>query len=356
MTYRPVQALLICTVLLAVAAGCTRRTDVSEARLNVLGTYAQVSIAGLTTEQSEMATRNVEQAFKALDHIGYSFETSGELQRVNEALANGRAIAVSDEMVELLMKSRQQSQASGGLFNPATGKLTALWEFHCEQNSCDSPPPYPDEVQALVDERLVAVLQRMPAMHDLQIRGNRVSSSNRQVRLDFGEFIRGLALDMGIRSLRQAGATDAMIVIDGNVHTSGTRGDHAWWIGIPGADGSHLIGSIETGDNESVVTVRALDPALGRQSHVYRRIVDPRNGQPASGIRSVSVVHGSAMVANAAAAAFLIAGTNDWKRIADSMDVHALLLIAADGTIYTSPAIDHRIHWKEGITHQHLIP
>ena len=37
-----------------------------------------------------------------------------------------------------------------------------------------------------------------------------MSSSNRQVRLEFGDIIRGLALDLAIRSLRQAGAEDVL--------------------------------------------------------------------------------------------------------------------------------------------------
>lgn len=356
MSHRLLPALLVTTALLGAVTGCSRKADVHVSQLNVLGTVAQVSIAGLAPEQAGEATRSAEQALTSLDHIGYTFGSGGELQRVNEALGNGRTIAVSDEMVELVEWSRQLSLASNGLFNPAAGDLTALWEFHCETETCDTPPPYPDEVQALVDAKTAEVMRRPPVMDDVMVRGNRMSSRNRQVRLEFGDIIRGLALDIAIRSLREAGAANAMINIGGNVHTSGMRADHAWWIGIPDAGGSHLIGSIETGDNESVFTVHALDAAPGRQDRIYRRLIDPRSGQPASGIRSVTVVHDSAMVASAAATAFLVAGTGGWKAVADRMDVHALLLITADGTIYTSPALDHRIHWKEGITHQHLVP
>ena len=356
MTQRLLPALLVAAALLATVAGCSRTTDVHESQLNVLGTFAQVSIAGLAPEQAEQATRGVEQVLTSFDHIGYSFSSGGELQRVNEALANGRTIAVSDEMVELVEWSRQLSQASGGLFNPAAGELTALWEFHCDRDACDTPSPYPDEVQALVDEKMAEVLRQPPVMEDVVVRGNRLSSRNRRVKLEFGDIIRGLALDLAVRSLHETGAVNAMIDIGGTVHASGTRGDHAWWVGIPNATGKHRIGSIETADNESVVTVRALDTSIGQQDLVYRRIVDPRNGQPVSGIRSVTVVAGSAVVASAAATAFMIAGTGDWKSVADRMGVHALLLITEDGTIYTSPAIDHRIHWRQGITHQHLVP
>jgi thiamine biosynthesis lipoprotein len=356
MSHRSHYALLVSAALLAAVTGCSRRADVHESQLHVLGTFAQVSIAGLSTDRAEEATRRAEQVLTSLDHIGYTFHSGGELQRVNEALANGRTIAVSDEMIELVGWSQQLAQASDDLFNPAAGELTALWEFRCDREACDTPPPYPDEVQALVDGKTAEVLRHPPVMEDIVVHGNRVSSRNRHARLEFGGIIRGLALDLAIRSLREAGAVNAMVAIGGNVHTSGRRGDHAWWTGIPDAGGSRLIGSIETADNESVFTVRALDTSLGRQDLIYRRIVDPRTGQPVEEIRSVTVVHDSAMVANAAATAFLIAGTAGWKEVADRMDVHALLLITADGDIYTSPAIDQRIHWKQGITHQHLVP
>lgn len=346
----------IIVMILTLCTGCSRKPAVFETEMTVLGTFAQVSIAGLTPDESQEATRKAEQALKSLDHIGYTFGAGGELQRVNDALANGRTIAVSEEMIDLLRKATALSLASGGIFNPAAGELTALWEFHCTQPDC-SESTYPEEVQKLVEQKVAAVLERKPTMDDLIFRGKRVSSRNRQVRLEFGDVIRGLALDKGIESLRQAGAVNAMIDIGGSVHTTGTRGDHAWWIGIPDASGEHMIGSIETASDESVFTVRALNTSLGQQQDtIYRRVVDPRNGLPPREVRSVTVIHTSAMVANAAATAYLISGTRDWKTVADQLGVGAVVMITRDGTIYTSPAIEHRIHWKQGISHQHLVP
>jgi len=193
-------------------------------------------------------------------------------------------------------------------------------------------------------------------MTDLVIRGNRVSSRNRQVRLEFTDIIRGLALDVGIRSLQQAGAVNAMIDIDGSVHTSGTRGEHAWRAGIPDATGKHLVGTIETAAGESIITVRALDTTAGKQGLTYRRVVDPRNGMPVQDTGSVTVIHDSALAASAAATAFLVSGTEHWKTIADHMGVRAVVMITANGTIYTSPAIERRINWKQGVMHRHLVP
>ena len=346
---------LMAIIVLFLIASCERNGGVFEDELNVLGTFGQISIVGMLTDEAHEAARAAEKDLKALDYIGYTFEAEGELHQLNDAIAQGRSMTVSDGILELIMDARKLSSASGGIFNPAAGELTAFWEFHCDKDEC-SESPYPDEVQRLVNEQVAKIISRHPSMDDLIIKGNKVRSRNRLVKLEFGDMIRGLALDKGIEHLGRLGVSNAMIDIGGNVRTIGTRGDHDWWIGIPDATGQHLIASIENIDDKSVVTVRAFDRSFGKSGLVYRHIVDPRTGMPAKDVQSVTVMHDNAMIANASAVTILIAGIKDWKMIADKMDVHKILVITKDGTIYTSPAMEHIIHWKQGIEHQHLVP
>ncbi len=57
-----------------------------------------------------------------------------------------------------------------------------------------------------------------------------------------------------------------------------------------------------------------------------------------------------------AAAALLVAGLEEWPTIADGMQAHTLMMITADGTIYTSPSMEQRIRWKQNIGHKSLAP
>ena len=346
---------LMAVIVLFLIASCERNGGVFEDEVKVLGTFGQISIVGMSPEEAKAAALIVEKDLQVLDYIGYTFEAEGELHQLNEAIAQGRSMTVSDGLLELIMDARKLSSASGGRFNPAAGELTAFWEFHCDKDEC-SASPYPDEVQRLVNEEVAKIISRNPLMNDLIINGNKVSSRNRVVKLEFGDMIRGLALDKGIEHLERLGVSNAMIDIGGSVRTMGTRGDHDWWIGIPDASGQHLIASIENIDDQSVVTVRAFDRSFGKTDLVYRHVVDPRTGMPVKDVQSVTVMHENAMIANAAAVTILIAGINDWKLIADKMDVHKILLITTDGTIYTSAAMEHIIHWKQGVEHQHLVP
>ncbi len=335
--------------------GCERNGGVYEDRFEVLGTFGQISITSMPLEEAHEAARAAEKDLAALDYIGYTFEDVGELHQLNEAIEQGVPMTVSDGLLELILDAKMLSSASGGLFNSAAGELTAFWEFHCDKDEC-SVSPYPDEVQRLVDEQIAKIISQNPSMDDLHITGNNVSSKNRMVKLEFGDMIRGLALDKGIEHLGRHGVSNAMIDIGGNVRTMGTRGDHDWWIGIPDATGRHLIGSIENIDDQSVVTVRAFDKSFGKQGLVYRHVIDPRTGIPVKDIESVTVMHDSAMIANASAVTLLIAGIDNWKSITDKMGVHKVLVITNDGTIYTSPAMAHIIHWKQGVENTNLVP
>jgi len=355
MSHNYVIGSLMTVLVFLLVSSCERNGGVFEDELNVLGTFAQISIVGLQPVEARKVVLAVEKDLKALDFIGYTFEEEGELRQLNEAIAQGRSMAVSDDLMELIQAARKLSRASDGLFNPARGQLTAFWEFNCDRDEC-SESPYPDEVQKLVDEQVAKIISRNPSMDDLIVHGNEVRSRNRMVKLEFGDMIRGLALDKGIEHLKRIGVSNAMIDIGGSVRSIGTRDGHDWWIGIPDATGHHLIGTIENLDDLSVVTVRSFDKSFGKRGLVYRHIVDPRTGNPVKDVESVTVMHDSAMIANASAVTFLIGGIDNWKFIADRMDVHKILVITKDGTIYTSPAMEHAIYWKQGIEHQHLVP
>lgn len=351
--------LLVNMVLLlgsvATLPGCDRENSIVEDELEVLGTFAQITIVGLPKERARAAALAVEQDLKSIGLLGYTFENPSELQRLNDALAWGRPMKVSDSLLALIKQAKLLYEKSGGVFNPAKGELTAFWEFECHQEAC-SESPYPAEVQKLVDQEIQKILIWRPTMEDVIVEQDTVRSRNPKVKLEFGDMIRGFALDKGIEHLKQLGVQNAQINIGGSVRTLGMRGSHDWWIGLPDETGKHTIGSLENIDDQSVVTVRAFDQSFGKQGLVYRHIVNPTTGQPVKDIKSVTVMHENAIIANAFAVAMHITGTENWKSLADKMDVHKILVIGADGTIYTSPAMASIVHWNQGVSRQLLVP
>ena len=336
-------------------SGCGRQAEIYNGTMKILGSVANVSIVGLSEKEAKAAIDAVERELDQLDQIGYIFEPEGELYNLNAALAANRSFAISSEFAMLLHTADSLSRASGGLFNPAAGALTTMWEFRCDSENC-TKSPYPDEVRHLINRRKKNIINRKPSMNDLRFDGSQVSSKNPAVQLEFGDIIRGFALDRGMERLKNRGVQNAMIQFKGSTRTIGSRGGHPWWVEVSPANHEFILGSIEDISEEAVVTVSAFDKPISEKDTLYRPVIDSRTGLPVKAIQSVTVVHDSATVANVAAVVFLVNGVENWSELARKMGVQALLIITADGTVYASPRMEERLHWKREYPHHHLIP
>lgn len=355
MKSKPCHATVAVIVLIVLFTGCERPQSVFKDKLDVLGTFAEITIVGVPDSEARGAAQTVERDLRQLDHVGYTFALEGELYELNEAISLGRPKTVSAELRILIENALELYIASGGLFNPAAGELVALWEFHCDKADCVESP-YPEEVRRLVEEKDARVIAKRPSMADLILDGNRVASRNSSVKLEFGDMIRGYALDKGMAHLQKMNIRNAMINIGGSVRSVGSRGEHPWQFPVWDASRKLSVGYIELNKDEAITSVRAFEKSIGKQDYVYRRVVDPRTGFPVKDVKAVTVIHNNAVWANAAATALLVAGIDDWTSIARKMRVRSVMMITQNGTMYTSTNMEERIHWYQRMEHQHLVP
>jgi thiamine biosynthesis lipoprotein len=207
---------------------------------------------------------------------------------------------------------------------------------------------------ALVKMKIMSVLENNPRMSDIIINGNVISSNNNNVKLEFGDIIRGYAMDKAIEHIRATNINNAMIDIGPSVRVIGRKGKHPWWVGLHDASGKHILGTIELSDNNAVVTAKAFAASDSDKGTVYRHVVNPLTGMPVKGIASVTVVHESAAVADVAASALMVVGLDNWKSVTSNLGVTAILIFTDDGTLYLSPAMSHMINWRKEVPHKFL--
>ena len=237
---------LVAGIVFLALSACEVPKPVFKDGLDVLGTSAEIVVVGLTDQQASKAIRAVEKDLERFDHIGYTLESTGELHRLNEAISRNQAMTVSVELKGLIEEAVRLSSASNGLFNPAAGELTALWEYECDKADC-TEAPYPEEIKKLVVEKASEVISEQPSMDDLRFDGNEVTSRKTVVKLDLTDIMRGFALDRGMEHLQEMGVENAMIFLGSGVRTLGRKGKKPWWLGVPlvGLQ-DHMIGTIES--------------------------------------------------------------------------------------------------------------
>jgi thiamine biosynthesis lipoprotein len=303
------------------------RAGLHEKSWRLFGTDVEVSVLHPDSRQAATA---LDRLFIALAQMNRDWHpwAPGQMQAINSAISSGEPVRVNAHIEAMLTEVQRLYRASAGSFNPAIGNLAAAWGFHGEQAQDWQPP-----AQAELD----AVLASRPSPLDLHIDDGVLTSTNKAVRLDFGGYAKGYALEAGMQILRQAGIEHAMIDAGGDVVALGSDGMRGWQAGVPHPYRSGIIARIESGRDEAVFTSRNLDKFNQYQGVRYTHVLDPRTGRPADQFVSATVVHDRAAIADAAATALIVAGIGQWESIADAMGVeHAILVDRQGGLHYTS--------------------
>ena len=268
----------------------------------------------------------------------------------------GPGLVVSEETDRLLRDALALAEATGGAFNPLIGPLVAAWDVKAMRAAyvAGAPlPPAPSErvVEVALRASSWGLLSRVGERRwELRVPGDSVDSVGGvdvpSPRLDLGGIAKGYTAD-ACRDLAVAMGARGVLVSVGtsSVSVYGTRADgSSWRAGLrdPHGGPTSVAGVVElpaggmaslstSGDNlgplggvRAVCARRAAGPVTGsvedRRARETSRetaagggrifdhhIIDPRTGYPAhAGVRQVSVVASSGVLAEALSTALLV--------------------------------------------------
>lgn len=325
-------------LLSLLVSGCGDSERARQAKFYAFGTEIDVSLYGVDADTAANTVDALEQAFNNVNDTWHAWQPS-TLTRINEAIANGESIDIQPQVAKVINEAAGYADDSQHLFNPAAGRLFELWGYHQDNWSESRPPPAQEEIDAW--------LAAAPSMDDISIEDGTLRSENKQVKLGFGGFAKGTAVDTAIEALKQQGISNAIINIGGDLRAIGRHGDRPWRIGIrhPRKEGG-MLASVAIEGDESVFTSGDYERYFSYEGKRYPHILDPRTGYPARDNISVTVIHPQAARADAAATALVVAGS-DWPQIAVSLGIDHVMLMRADGQIEMTPAMTEQVRLSD---------
>ena len=154
------------------------------------------------------------------------------------------------------------------------------------------------------------------------------------VALDLSGIAKGHAVDAVVRLLWEQDVAHALVEIGGECRGLGVRPDlDPWWVDIetpPGADVAPLR-----------VALHGLAVATSGDYVRGHHTLDPRTGHPARGVTSLSVLHPSAMLADAWASALTVLGPDAGAALAtrERLAVRCVYRSAEGVREWLSPAL-----------------
>lgn len=228
----------------------------------IMGQIARIWIQGVPEARAHEAINAAFASMRALERTLSRFDASSELSAFLDSPA-GRPVLVSSALAEAVRLAGELSAGTDGAFDPTFA------------------PGRP-----------------APGMGRLRLNGNRLTRPSEECRLDFGGSGCGMALDRAALELRRHGARRALLELSG---------DFLALAAPTGIDGWPLeIADPWTGD-PSGLRIDLRHAALAVSSAVEPgRIIDPRDGCPASAHAQAAVLAPTALEADAFSTAAVV--------------------------------------------------
>ncbi len=323
--FRPALCLLLVVLGCAPALSGEPRVWTAE----VMTTRIEVQFVGPTGTAADAEA--VFGIFRDVDALASEWKDTSPLAALNGA-AGGAPQVLPDELFALLQRSVSIAEATGGAFDPTWAALWGLWDFKAA-----SPRP-PDDAERL---RRVALVD----WHKLELDGEAKSArlAVKGMLVGLGGIGKGWALDRAVAMLRSRGVTDFVLSAGGQVYTSGNAASgRPWNVGIrdPRGEWNDWFALISV-SGASVSTSGDYERWFEHDGVRYHHILDPRDGLPGRGFRSVTVVSPDATEADALSTALMLVSLQDGLRIAKEQDVQAVWVDAA-GLVHKTEGLQGR--------------
>ena len=306
----------------------------------VFGTRVEVAVWGADADAAQRAMGAVLREFDRM-HSAYHAWQPSALTAVNAALARGEAAAVSPELAAMLANAKALAARGDNTFNPAIGRLIALWGFHSDQFAAALPDP----------DVLRAEVARAPSMADVHIDGQQVRSDNPAVQFDLGGYAKGYALDRAAAILRAEGIDNALINIGGNVMALGAKGGQAWQVGIQHPRAPQPLAALALYDGEAIGTSGDYQRYFEVDGKRYCHLLDPRSGEPVMHTQALTVLVSArpeaGTLSDVASKPLFIAGAG-WPQLARQLRLPQVLRVDAAGRVQVSRALHARLDYVGG--------
>jgi thiamine biosynthesis lipoprotein len=240
-------------------------------------------------------------------------------------------------LANFILDSQAIAKSSDYLFDPGIGQLVKLWGFHGDDFTPALPAP-----AALESLRVT-----QPSIRQLHVVDQHVSSTNKAVAIDFGGYLKGVALDRAAMILHQQGVHHALINIGGNVMALGNKQGRPWRVGIQHPRQPGPLATIALADGEAIGTSGDYQRYFELAGQRYPHLIDPRDGYPAKHTQAVTVVlpagTRAGSLSDALSKPIFIAGPHAWRAMARQLQVAWVLRVDQNGQIEVTEALSRRL-------------
>jgi FAD:protein FMN transferase len=240
---------------------------------------------------------------------------------------NRDEIPISDrEIIDLVKKSLDVSEKSGGSFDITILPLGELWGFYG-----DDKPHVPESEDIRENLRYVG-------FDKIKLENEMLIKTQEKIRIDLGGIAKGYALGEAVRVLKEEGVKSALVDAGGDIYALGRRGNKLWKVGIKDPHSDGLLGYLEVEDM-AVVGSGDYERFFKENGKKYHHIFNPKTGYPSEGLSGITLIHPDPLIADAWNTALFVMGPKKAIEMVEKMPDMETILVTTTGEVSCSSGL-----------------
>jgi thiamine biosynthesis lipoprotein len=315
------------------SSSATPRRQVFHHSCRAMGTRFSMVLPGIDSVQGEALAEFADSFLRSQERLMSRFDAQSPVSELNFRAVEEEPIAVPPALWKILALCRHHWERTRGAFDITQWPLNKLWRAHLEQGQEPS-------LEAINETRARTGMDRV--RFDESARAIKFETPG--MGIDLGGMGKGYALDRLAGYFREQGVERAFFSFGESSVT--VIGSHphgpAWPVGVANMFRPEVAAHTFSLRDASLSTsgTAPFNQAVGPQ--IFGHIINPRDGRPIAGYRTISVMSPSATDAEILSTALLVTPEAERAGILSSYpDVSAIEIIYEPGD-NSAP----RIQWK----------
>jgi thiamine biosynthesis lipoprotein len=278
----------------------------------LLGTFITIKVVDTDEGRAQDMVRSTFSEISRLSGILSRFDPASELYCLNNI---GQITGASTELIEVMEKSVQYAELTGGAFDVT---VLPMLELNQESFQKYNTPPTADDL---------AVVKNLVDYRAININGRDITLAKTGAGITLDSIAKGYIVDMAAGLLKERGNDRVLVEAGGDMSLSGMsqEGD-SWKIGVANPRNTGGYYQVINSSGGAIATSGDYEAAF-TSDYRYHHIIDPRVGLSPAELSSTTVLASSTTFADALATACMVMGKDEALALIEKLpDTEALLI------------------------------
>lgn len=266
-----------------------------------------------TNSKAQQLIQSVEQEMFRIDQLMSPYKKQSELSLVNRE-ASKSAVTISSELFDLLKVAKHISDISDGAFDITYASIGYQYDYREKKRPSKA-----------------SIKKALPAINYTAITLNQKLSTvffeQQEIKIDLGGIAKGYAVKRCINLLKQQGINHALVSAGGDTALLGDRNGRPWLVGIKHPRAEQKMAAQIPLEDEAISTSGDYERYFIEDGVRYHHIINPKTGDSARKVVSVSVIGKDATYVDALSTTVFVKGLTQGLAFIDKLPEFEAIII-----------------------------